>query len=95
MKINPSGSANFLADFAPALKQGRGFWVRTNLKISVMEIPKKVDEEAKEIIEDSKNMSKEKMEEVQEFTKIEFCPKCDAPMSRSFKGWFCSLCGHK
>jgi hypothetical protein len=69
--------------------------INNNLKISVMKILKEVDEEAKEIIGNSKNMSKEKMEEVQEFTKIEFCPKCDAPMSRSFKGWFCSLCGHK
>jgi RNase P subunit RPR2 len=60
-----------------------------------MKIPKKVDKEAKKIIEESKNISKEKRKELEDFVKIEYCPECKSPMSRSFKGWFCGWCGHK
>jgi hypothetical protein len=60
-----------------------------------MKVPKEVKKEAKKIAKDSKNISKEKREELEDFIKIEFCPECEAPMSRDSKGWFCDWCGHK
>jgi mRNA-degrading endonuclease RelE of RelBE toxin-antitoxin system len=60
-----------------------------------MDIPKEVNKKAKKIAKGAKNISKEKRKELEDFTRIELCPKCEAPMSRDSKGFFCGWCNHK